>query len=77
MSDLSEIRRELTALRETAARISADVAWIKEGMEDHRERSDKHDEQIRSIERRQWTLSGISAALGALLGIGGSHGLKL
>lgn len=77
MSDLAEIRRELTALREIAARVQQDVAWIKDGMEDHREVTGKHDERIQSVERRQWWLSGVAAAIGALLGYGGGHGLKL
>lgn len=77
MSDLSEIRRDLTALREIATRVSQDVAWIKEGMGTDRERVERHEERLHSVERRQWWLSGVAAVIGAVLGTGGSHGLKL
>ena len=45
---------------------------------DARDRQDEtRDDRIRNVERRQWWLSGAAAFIGAVLGIGGNHGLKL
>jgi hypothetical protein len=39
-------------------------------------RMDKQEERIGNVEKRQWWVAGVFAAIGAALGIGGTHGLK-
>jgi len=76
MSDLAEIRHALDSIRDAVTRTSQDVGWIKDGMEKSATRLDGHEERIGKLENRQHWYSGLSAAIGALLGIGGSHGVK-
>jgi hypothetical protein len=67
---------EQSELREAMARIQTDVSWIRNGMEADRKEVKELRKDLRSVERRQWWLSGAAAVVGALLGIGGSNGLK-
>lgn len=63
MAELSEVQRSLGRIE---GKLDAALA-----------RMEHHEERITSTERRVWTFSGIAAVIGAALGIGGSHGLKL
>ncbi len=76
MSELSEIRRELAAIRDVTTRTCQDVTWIKGGMEADRKEVKEIRKDLRSVERRQWWLSGAAAVIGAILGIGGANQLK-
>ncbi|MCC6172089.1 MAG: hypothetical protein IT481_08675 [Gammaproteobacteria bacterium] len=58
-------------------RIEGDIASIRAGMDRGSERMDKADRRIAKVENRQHWYSGVAAAIGALLGVGGSHFPKL
>lgn len=66
----SEIQRSL-------GRIEGKVDSLIARQDAKDRRDEDRDNRIQSIERRQWWLSGVAAAIGGLLGFGGSHGLKL
>jgi hypothetical protein len=73
MSELSELRRVVGEIHTTAIQTARDVTWIKQGMDAGNTRMDSHAKRIGRIERRQHWYSGFAAALGTLLGAGGSH----
>lgn len=70
MSELTEIQRSLGRVEGKLDAALTRMDARDQDVEDLRK-------ELRSVDRRQWWLSGVAAAIGALLGIGGSHGLKL
>jgi hypothetical protein len=76
MSELSEVRRELTAIRETVARTDTNVDWMRGAIELQVKRGDDHEKRIRWLERWGNWVSGAAGAVGVLLGIGGGNQLK-
>ncbi len=70
MADLAEIQRSLGRVEG-----KLDAALNRMDARDREEAA--QNKRIENVERRQWWLSGVAAAIGALLGIGGSNGLKL
>lgn len=69
MSDMTEIQRSL-------GRVEGKLDTALTRMDQHGERMDKLEDRQRSVERRQWWMTGAWAAIGALLGFGGANGLK-
>lgn len=76
MSELSELRKEVGEIRELAARTDTNVNWLRGAFGHIVQRTDKHDERLGKVERRQFWVAGVFAAIGALLGFGGGNGLK-
>tara|TARA_B100000519_G_scaffold126_1_gene230 strand:- start:22174 stop:22611 length:438 start_codon:yes stop_codon:yes gene_type:complete len=64
-----------TVQRELSAEIERDTATITEALSDLRthmvEQSQREEERIRAVERRQWIIMGAAAALGFILGNAG------
>lgn len=78
MSDLADIRRELIAIRDLAARTGQDVAWIKNGMERGSSRMDGHEKRIAKIENANHRSAGFVAGIAAVIGAAaGAVGAKL
>lgn len=70
---MSELSDKVDRLVETAARTDTNVSWIRNEMS---RRVDDHEDRLRKVEGRQWWIAGAFTTIGALLGIGGTHGLK-
>jgi hypothetical protein len=70
MSDMAEVRRALQEIRDISTATATNVEWI-------RAQGTDHDKRLRRVEAKQHWYAGIAAAVGALIGVGGSHGLKL
>jgi len=78
MSDLAEIRRELSAIRDMTARTGQDVTWIKNGMERGAARMDGHDKSIAKLENGNHRSTGFVAGIAAVIGTAaGLVGAKL
>jgi hypothetical protein len=67
--DWTEIQRAL-------GRVEGKLDTALTGMSKQDARLDKQEERLGNVERRQWWVAGVFAAIGAALGIGGTHGLK-
>ena len=67
---------ELTELRQAIARIETDVGWIRDTIDHQVTRTDKHEERLGKVEGRQWWITGIFTAIGALFGAGVGSGIK-
>lgn len=77
MSEMLEVRRLLASLNNMAIATNNDVKWIKEGMVNGRRRMDRHDKDIAALKNRQTWISGAWAGVGAFLGIGGGHFIRV
>jgi hypothetical protein len=67
---------ELSELRQAVARIETDVGWIRQSIGQQVTRTDKHEERLGKVEGRQWWMTGIFTAIGALFGAGVGNGIK-
>lgn len=68
MSELSEIRKELAAIRDTTSRTAQDVNWIRDGMQRGAARMDGHDRRITKMEHGNFRTMGFAAGVAAVFG---------
>jgi len=66
----SEVQRSL-------GRIEGKIDGIASRLDAKDKLDIERDRRIDSVQRRQWWLSGVAAAIGALLGISGGDALKM
>jgi hypothetical protein len=67
---------ELTELHRAVGRIEGKIDTFIEQMKVGDDRHGKLETRVRSVEGRIHWYSGLAAAVGALVGFGGAHGVK-
>jgi len=76
MSDLSDLRAKVDKLSELAVRTDENVQWIRDARDYQLKRTEEHERRLSRVERWQYWIGGIAAAVGAWVGVGGAGGLK-
>ena len=66
-----------TELHRAVGRIEGKLDTFIAQMKAQDDRTTDLEVRTRRVENKQWWLSGVGAAIGTLLGFGGSHGFKL
>lgn len=90
MSELEDVRRVLSQIRDDTVETKTNVKWIKDELEKGGKRMDAHEARLTNIEKhqaadaarihkmenhQQW-FSTLAASIGALFGVGGNHLFK-